>query len=120
MLALSICFGFPVEAVLVYRLLELSQTVFTHTNVKVPDKLEATLGRVVVTPRFHRGHHFADREHTDSNYALVFPWFDYLFGTYKKTDQTSDLSEPLGLGISDTDSTRLDRLLVLPFQKNRT
>ena len=120
MLALSICFGFPVEAVLVYRLLELSQTVFTHTNVKVPDKLEATLGRVVVTPRFHRGHHFADEKHTDSNYGVVFPWFDYLFGTYKKTDQTSDLSEPLGLGISDTDSTRLDRLLVLPFQKNRT
>jgi len=105
-----------VEAVLVYRVLELSQTVFTHANVRIPDGLEATLGRVVVTPRFHRGHHFADKKHTDSNYGAVVPWFDYLFGTYEKTNKTSDLTEPLGLGLSDTDSTRLDRLLLLPFQ----
>ena len=115
-LSLSIFLDFPVEAVLVYRVLELSQTVFTHANVRIPDGLEATLGRVVVTPRFHRGHHFADKKHTDSNYGAVVPWFDYLFGTYEKTNKTSDLTEPLGLDLSDTDSTRLDRLLLLPFQ----
>ena len=114
MLALSIYIGFPLEAALVYRVLELAQKVFTHANVKIPDSLEATVGKLIVTPRFHRGHHFADKTHTDSNYGAVFPWFDYLFNTYEKTDQAKDLSEPIGLGLSDTDSTRLDRLLLQP------
>lgn len=117
MLVLSISLGLPVEAVLIYRLLELSQKVFTHANCRVPDTLEATLGKIVVTPRFHRGHHFADKKHTDSNYGAVFPWFDYLFKTYEKTDQKEDLCEPLGLGLSQSESTRLDRLLLQPFRK---
>ena len=43
LLILSVCLGLPVEALLVYRMLELAQKVFTHTNVKVPDALEGIL-----------------------------------------------------------------------------
>lgn len=115
MLMLSIYLGFPLEAVLVYRLLNLIQTIFTHTNVKIPDGLEAKLGKIVVTPRFHRAHHLADKKHTDSNYGAVFPWFDYVFNTYRKTELSEDLNKPLGLEVLKEDSMRVDRLLLLPF-----
>lgn len=117
MMAVAIYVGFPLEAVLTYRLLDLIQKILTHANIKIPDGLEATVGRLFVTPRFHRGHHFADKRHTDSNYGAVFPWFDFLFNTYQKTKLSEDLKEPLGLGLSDVDSTRLDRLLLLPLER---
>jgi sterol desaturase/sphingolipid hydroxylase (fatty acid hydroxylase superfamily) len=51
-------------------------TLFAHCNVYVPDKW---LSRVVVTPSYHRSHHEVGRE--ASNFALVLPVIDGLFGT---------------------------------------
>jgi sterol desaturase/sphingolipid hydroxylase (fatty acid hydroxylase superfamily) len=40
------------------------------------------IGGLVVTPRFHHWHHGIDREAIDVNFAIHFPLFDRLFGTF--------------------------------------
>ena len=40
------------------------------------------IGRFVATPRFHHWHHALDEEGVDKNFAIHFPWFDRLFGTF--------------------------------------
>lgn len=51
-------------------------TVLAHSNVAVPGRW---LARVVVTPGYHRSHH--ERGRDGSNFALVLPVLDVLFGT---------------------------------------
>lgn len=36
---------------------------------------------VVASPAFHRWHHTAESEGIDKNYAALFPWIDWVFGT---------------------------------------
>jgi sterol desaturase/sphingolipid hydroxylase (fatty acid hydroxylase superfamily) len=51
-------------------------TLLAHSNVAVPGRW---LARVVVTPGYHRSHH--ERGRDGSNFALVLPVMDVLFGT---------------------------------------
>jgi sterol desaturase/sphingolipid hydroxylase (fatty acid hydroxylase superfamily) len=41
-----------------------------------------TLGRWLVTPRYHHWHHGLEAEAVDVNFAVHFPLLDRLFGTY--------------------------------------
>jgi sterol desaturase/sphingolipid hydroxylase (fatty acid hydroxylase superfamily) len=41
-----------------------------------------TLGKFLVVPRFHHWHHAIEAEGVDKNFAIHFPIFDRLFGTY--------------------------------------
>lgn len=64
------------------------------------------LGWLVASPRFHRLHHSSQRADFDSNYANLFSFWDYLFGTvagrYRGASEVADTVE-LGLGGSDRD-----------------
>ena len=40
------------------------------------------VGRVVVSPGYHRIHHSMDSIDRDKNFAVLFPFWDYLFGTH--------------------------------------
>ncbi|MBF2050437.1 MAG: sterol desaturase family protein [Leptolyngbya sp. IPPAS B-1204] len=54
---------------------------FIHMNLR----LELSwLGRIIVGPQHHRLHHSFLREHLDRNFAVFFPVWDMVFGTYYK------------------------------------
>ncbi|MES2443061.1 MAG: sterol desaturase family protein [Pseudomonadota bacterium] len=50
-----------------------------HANLRGDFNL---LGRFLVTPRFHHWHHGIDEVAVDKNFAIHFPLYDRLFGTY--------------------------------------
>ena len=56
-------------------------TMIQHANVAFPRGLDRWLGWLVVTPAVHRLHHAADRRFADSNYGVVFSFWDRLFGS---------------------------------------
>ncbi|MBX7196112.1 MAG: sterol desaturase family protein [Sandaracinaceae bacterium] len=69
--------GIPLGShALVVLLLRLN-TVFVHSNVRVP---EGPWTRWIATPRFHHRHH--DRDRPAANFATLSPLLDRLFGTY--------------------------------------
>lgn len=51
-----------------------------HANVRF--LIPAPMHRVLVTPQFHRIHHAADPNLSRTNYAVVLPVWDLLFGTH--------------------------------------
>ncbi len=106
----------PPEMVLVASLTQTSLALWSHSNLYVPEKIDACLRYLIVTPDFHRLLHHSDRRFTDSNYSLALPWFDYLFATATRVPFTEQLHIRLGLEyFRNNADLRLDRLLLMPF-----
>jgi len=62
-------------------------------------------------------HHSAERRHTDSNYSVIFPLFDYLFRTATWCPAEQHKTMILGLAyFREQKYARLDQLLLMPFQ----
>lgn len=71
--------GFSPLALQAYILIVYVHSTFIHANVGWNFD---HLGRFLVIPRFHHWHHGIEKEAIDVNFAIHFPLFDRLFGTY--------------------------------------
>jgi sterol desaturase/sphingolipid hydroxylase (fatty acid hydroxylase superfamily) len=67
----------------VWQTLTFIAILFHHSNIRLPYALERRLCRVVVTPRMHAIHHSIVHQETDSNWTVIFSWWDYLHGTVR-------------------------------------
>ncbi|MGQ0793049.1 MAG: sterol desaturase family protein [Deltaproteobacteria bacterium] len=54
---------------------------FHHSNIRLPERWESRLRRVVVTPKMHHIHHSNVIGETNSNYSNFLSIWDTLFGT---------------------------------------
>ena len=61
-----------------YEVVFQANTLFQHGNVRLPIRVERALNKLLVTPRMHGIHHSRVRQETNSNYGVVFPWWDRL------------------------------------------
>jgi sterol desaturase/sphingolipid hydroxylase (fatty acid hydroxylase superfamily) len=61
-----------------YEVVFQANTAFHHSNVRLPIRLERLLNVVLVTPRMHGIHHSQVRNETNSNYSVVFSWWEAL------------------------------------------
>ena len=103
---------------LVYELTFQANTLFHHTNLRLPIRLERILNRVLVTPRMHGIHHSQVERETNSNYGVVFPWWDRLHRTLGLNVPQSAIT--IGVpGYAEPDDNRLWHALGLPFRKQR-
>jgi len=65
-----------------------------------------------------RVHHSVDKPETNSNYGIVFPWWDKILGTYVALPAKGHLDMQLGLDRFRTQRDLfIDRLLLLSFIK---
>jgi sterol desaturase/sphingolipid hydroxylase (fatty acid hydroxylase superfamily) len=72
--------GAPADIIL-WQVVALGATGFlAHANVDF--RIPAWVQRIVVTPAYHRLHHSLDSREGNSNFAVVLPLWDRLFGTY--------------------------------------
>jgi sterol desaturase/sphingolipid hydroxylase (fatty acid hydroxylase superfamily) len=115
--ALVIAIGAPVMSVLVFEIVLNGSSMFNHANVRLPDKVDSLLRRVLVTPDMHRVHHSSRRVETDSNYGFNFPFWDRLFSTYRDQPEAGHEGVEVGLAdFRDTGPMRLGWSLALPFR----
>ncbi len=113
---LMIWLGMPVIAAISYNAIHLLLSLLTHANIRLPERLDNILRLFVVTPDFHRMHHSSDRQYTDSNYGMITPWFDYLFGTASRIPYKEIPNMEIGLHyLRKPRESRIDRLLLQPF-----
>ena len=112
--------GVPTAPALTYQGIFIFLTVFSHSNVRLPEKLDSVLRLFIVTPDFHRIHHSSEVEFTNSNFGSIVPWYDYLFGTAKRWDYDEHEQRQLGLEYHrDKQDSRLDKLLSAPLHTPR-
>ena len=84
--------GFHPTAVNVYIFMVYVWSTFVHANL---GWRLGWLERWLVTPRFHHWHHGIEKEAIDVNFAIHFPLYDKLFGTYHMPEERW----PKGYGI---------------------
>ena len=102
----------------IYELAFQANTAFHHSNLRLPIRVERPLSRLLVTPRMHGIHHSQVRDETNSNYSVVFSWWDRLHRTLGLNVPQSDLV--IGVpGYADPADNRLWTDLVLPFRRQR-
>jgi sterol desaturase/sphingolipid hydroxylase (fatty acid hydroxylase superfamily) len=78
--------GAPMYGVMIFQTLAVLFTAFTHANVGLPKWMDKTIGLVFISPNMHKVHHHWQLPYTDSNYGLIFSFWDRLFGTYTELD----------------------------------
>jgi sterol desaturase/sphingolipid hydroxylase (fatty acid hydroxylase superfamily) len=94
-------------------------SLFNHSNVKMPLWLDRIVRLVLVTPDMHRVHHSVVRRETDSNFGFNLPWWDRLFGTYRREPEAGHEGMVIGIPeFRDRKELRLDRMLTQPFRND--
>ena len=101
-----------------YEVLFLAATIFHHSNIRLPIRLERALGRVLVTPRMHGIHHSVVREEVNANYSAVFRWWDALHQTLLLNVPQSAIRIGVAGYLSAADN-RIVRLLLMPFWRRK-
>ncbi|WGK65835.1 sterol desaturase family protein [Croceiramulus getboli] len=107
--------GMPLAFYLLYRIVTVFFTYFTHANLKLPRKLDKAISYVFVTPVMHKFHHHHEMPWTDSNFGNMFSIWDRLFGTFVYEDPAK-----IVYGLDLTDASRDEDLgyqLRLPFDR---
>jgi sterol desaturase/sphingolipid hydroxylase (fatty acid hydroxylase superfamily) len=115
-LPLVVAFGLSPWVLLFYELFDVTVTLFSHSNIRLPERLNRYLRYIIVTPDLHKVHHSTFRPETDSNYSAVFPIWDILFGTFRT--KTREPMETMKLGLEEIREPRTNNfwwLLASPF-----
>ncbi|AKD05543.1 sterol desaturase family protein [Pontibacter korlensis] len=110
--------GVPAPLVLFYEVIFEGCTAFHHSNLRLPYKLEKQLCKLIVTPRMHGIHHSIVQRETNSNYSVIFSWWDRLHQTLRLNVPQQEIT--IGVpAYQDPSEQTLSYLLRLPFQKQR-
>src|SRR5438132_11005204 len=103
-------------AVLVFEVLLNATAMFNHANASLPGRAEGWLRWLVVTPDMHRVHHSVLYDESSSNFGFNLPWWDRLFGTYRRQPRLGHDAMAVGVdAFRSAEDLRLDQLLVQPF-----
>ncbi len=102
----------------IYELVFQGNTLFHHSNVKLPLRVERGLNWVFVTPRMHGIHHSYFHRETDSNYSTVFSWWDRLHRSLRLDVRQREIEAGVP-GYSLPEDNRPWRLLSMPFRRQR-
>lgn len=108
--------GPPALAVIIFEILLNSTAMFNHGNIYLPEKIDRVLRLIIVTPDMHRVHHSVVIRETNSNFGFNIPWWDRLFGTYRKQPVAGHKDMVIGLAqFRNPKKLTLPWMLALPF-----
>lgn len=94
--------GLPADAIGIGAVLLVLHNIYVHVDV---DWGHGPFRLLVASPRFHRWHHADVPEAYGKNLANVFPFFDWMFGTYRVPGRCD---APMGAGeVTSNDVVRL-------------
>lgn len=116
-----VALGAPPVAVLLFEILLNGTSMFNHANVRLGEKADRVLRRIIVTPDMHRVHHSVERDEHDRNFGFNLSLWDRLFGTYRACPRGGQSGVRIGLSyLGDTKPTHFFWALALPFFKEST
>lgn len=118
-IAIVVALGLSPWVLVLYEILDVALTPFSHANITLPQKLNRVLQYLIVTPDLHRIHHSSWQPETDSNFSAVFPIWDVLLGTFRPTSREPQRTMELGLeDVRDERTTSVVWMLLAPFRPN--
>jgi sterol desaturase/sphingolipid hydroxylase (fatty acid hydroxylase superfamily) len=108
--------GSPAAAVVIFETSLVLVTFIVHANIRYPATIDKVFRTLLVTPDMHRIHHSARAAETDSNYGVIFSWWDRLFGTHVAQPLNGHTGMSLGLlEFRESKHQTLPWMLACPF-----
>lgn len=104
-------------AIVAFEVVLNGTAMFNHANIALPQKIDAVIRKVLVTPDMHRVHHSSIRAEHDSNYGFSLSIWDRLFRTYIAQPAAGHDDMEIGLEWQDDRPAKLGWNLLLPFQR---
>ncbi len=101
-----------------YELVFQANTLFHHSNLRLPIRVERLLNRILVTPRMHGIHHSQVPEETNSNYSSVFSFWDRLHRSLRLNGPQGAIDIALP-GYTGERDNHLGNTLLAPFRTQR-
>jgi sterol desaturase/sphingolipid hydroxylase (fatty acid hydroxylase superfamily) len=108
--------GLPAQAIVIQRLLQVTNGIMEHANVRLWPAVDRVLSQFFVTPNIHKIHHSRAIHETNSNYANLTTLYDRLLGTYTPAERAASVTYGLE-GADDMRLGSLPGLLALPFRR---
>lgn len=119
-LCLIVLLGPLAISVLISEIILNATSMFNHSNIKLPARLDRILRLIIVTPDMHRIHHSVEANEHNRNFGFNFPWWDRLLNTYKENPAKGQEAIEVGIhGFREDRSTGIFSLLAQPFQKDQ-
>ena len=110
--------GADVTALWIWQTILFVSILFHHSNMRLPERLDRALVRLLVTPRMHGIHHSDRIEETNSNWSSILTVWDFLH----RTMRLDVPQESITVGVPAFEEARevtIGKLLLLPFRKRR-
>ncbi|RFZ83071.1 sterol desaturase family protein [Mucilaginibacter terrenus] len=76
--------GATVTGLFAYGILFFPVVLLVHSNIKVNERVDFVLRKLIISPLMHRIHHSNIIVETNSNYGSIFPLWDRIFKSYRK------------------------------------
>jgi len=108
--------GLPVAYYLLYRVLTVLFTYFSHANIDLPLWLDKAISYIFISPNTHKFHHHHKMPWTDTNFGNIFSLWDRIFGTFLYKD-TKDIIYGVDI-LEFKKSENLRYQLEVPFKRN--
>jgi sterol desaturase/sphingolipid hydroxylase (fatty acid hydroxylase superfamily) len=113
-----VLFGLPPITLAAYETVQVVMNLLTHSNIRLPDRVERAARAIVMTPALHRFHHSSDCNECDRNYGDVVSFWDRLFGTFLPV--APGVRAPAKFGLDDVGpavANDFDAQLTLPWSR---
>lgn len=105
-------------AFFIRQLIQIVSNMLVHMNYRLPEKVDAILGLVFITPNLHQVHHHYQKPYTDTNYGDVLSIWDRMFGTFCRMPYDS-----IVFGVDDfmdkKDHSKYISLMKMPFSRSK-
>ena len=116
--AAIILIGVSPMMVLIYEIVFEAATQFHHSNIKLSFRFERMLNYLIVTPRMHGIHHSMIKKETDSNYSIIFSFWDRIHKTVRLNVHQYEIVTGVPHYPDERELT-IGHLLKLPFTRIR-
>lgn len=111
--------GMSWKDVLVYEIAFEAANNFHHSNTKLPEDFERHLSKLIVTPRMHGIHHSIVRNETDSNFSVIFSFWDRIHKTLNLKVPQDEINVGVP-GYRNIEELKFTDLFFMPFRKTRS
>jgi sterol desaturase/sphingolipid hydroxylase (fatty acid hydroxylase superfamily) len=89
MISFFVVIGIPIIVIVTYSISYQIHAVFSHANIKIPNRINTFFSYLIFMPDLHRIHHSIDMQEGNSNFGSIFPIWDKVFGTYEKKSKAN-------------------------------
>lgn len=102
----------------IYEIFFTANTLFQHSNIKLPIKFERLLNKIIVTPRMHGIHHSNYKFETNSNFSTLFSFWDRIHNTILLNIPQNQIV--IGVpAYTNLNENKISKLIVNPFIKQK-